>query len=79
MHCNETWAISWRAGLAALLIAALVGLASHGHSQSPEGVLGVFGFSLFASLGFLLFGQRRFDVSPSRKAPANPPDGQRNA
>jgi len=71
MHTNTRWALCWRVGLAALLIAALVGLASQAQSQTPHGVLGVFGFSLLSSLGFLLFGQQRFD--------ANPPDDQHKA
>ncbi|HZX15461.1 MAG TPA: hypothetical protein VFF22_01155 [Pseudomonas sp.] len=51
----------WRAALALLLLAGMLWLASNQHSQSPAGVLGLFGFGLFISLGFILFGQQRFE------------------
>ena len=53
----------WRAALALLLMVGLLWLASDQHSQSPAGVLGLFGFGLFISLGFILFGQQRFEPS----------------
>lgn len=53
----------WRAALALLLLVSMLWLASDQHSQSPLGVLGLFGFGLFISLGFVLFGQQRFEPS----------------
>jgi hypothetical protein len=53
----------WRAALALLLMGGLLWLANDQHSQSPAGVVGLFGFSLFISLGFILFGQQRFEPS----------------
>ncbi|HBX55468.1 MAG TPA: hypothetical protein DEH10_08760 [Pseudomonas sp.] len=47
-----------------VLLLGLVLLASSAQSQSPQGVMTVFGFSLFISLGFLLFGRQRFEVAP---------------
>ncbi len=55
----------WRALLALLLLLGLLWLASNPFSQSPNGVLGLFVFSLFISLGFILFGQQRLDPAPS--------------
>jgi len=56
----------WRAALVLLLLAGMLWLASNHHSQSPAGVLGLFGFGLFISLGFILFGQQRFEPSPAK-------------
>ena len=58
----------WRAALALLLLAVMLWLASDQHSQSPLGVLGLFGFGLFISLGFVLFGQQRFEPSTTNPA-----------
>ncbi|PTS84127.1 hypothetical protein DBR00_12235 [Pseudomonas sp. HMWF032] len=59
----------WRAALALLLLLGLLWLASNPHSQSPDGVLGLFVFSLFISLGFILFGQQRLDTAPATTSP----------
>jgi hypothetical protein len=56
----------WRAVLALVLLIGLLCLAIDPHSQSPAGVLGLFAFSLFISLGFVLFGQQRFEPSATR-------------
>ena len=53
----------WRAALASLLLASMLWLASDEHSRNPAGVFGLFGFGLFISLGFILFGQQRFEPS----------------
>ena len=53
----------WRAALALLLLASMLWLASDEHSRNPAGVFGLFGFGLFISLGFILFGQQRFEPS----------------
>jgi hypothetical protein len=47
--------------LAPLLLIGLTLLAISPHSHSQSGVLQLFLFSLFVSLGFLLFGSRRFE------------------
>ena len=47
-----------RALLAATCLIGLLWLANRSHS--PVEVLGLFAFSAFISLGFLLFGQQRF-------------------
>lgn len=44
-----------------LLLIGLTLLAIDPASHSPSGVLQLFLFSLFVSLGFLLYGGRRFD------------------
>ncbi|WP_296127052.1 hypothetical protein [Pseudomonas sp. Ga0074129] len=59
----------WRVAIALLLLIALLWLATDPHSQTPAGVLGLFAFSLFISLGFILFGQQRFDASPGATKP----------
>jgi hypothetical protein len=65
MH-RLTWLTTfWRAALATLLLAGLLWLASKPHSQSPEGVLGLFAFSLFIAVGFILFGDERFEKNAS--------------
>jgi hypothetical protein len=46
----------------ALLLGLLL-LATHSSSQTPLGTLGVFAFSLFISLGFLLFGRQSFPLA----------------
>ncbi|MHA6493593.1 hypothetical protein ACX0MV_10165 [Pseudomonas borbori] len=51
------FAILWRAGAVLALLLGLLLLAVSARSQSPEGVAGLFGFSLFVSVGFLLFGR----------------------
>jgi hypothetical protein len=56
---------SWRIALAILLLIALLWLTSDPRSQTPAGVLGLFAFSLFISLEFILFGQQRLDANPS--------------
>lgn len=61
---NDKWAMCWRAGLLAVILLGLVLLASSVRSQSPQGVIVVFLFSLFISLGFLLFGRQRFAATP---------------
>jgi len=48
--------------LVSLLLIGLTLLACSSHSHSESGVLQLFLFSLFASLGFLLFGGQRFDA-----------------
>jgi hypothetical protein len=52
------------------VLARRIGFAAVGlndqHSQSPAGVLGLFGFSLFLSLGFVLFGQQRLEPSATK-------------
>ncbi len=53
----------WRAALALLLLIGMLWLASNQQTQSPAGVLGLFGFGLFISLSFILFGQQRFEPS----------------
>jgi hypothetical protein len=53
--------------LALLSLAGLLWLAGEQHSQSPSGVLGLFGFSLFISLGFLLFGRQSFPLAEQDK------------
>ncbi len=53
----------WRAALAVLLSAGMLWLASDQHSLNPAGVLGLFGLGLFISMGFILFGQQRFEPS----------------
>lgn len=53
----------WRALLALLPLAGLLWLAGEQYSQSPAGMLGLFGFSLFISLGFLLFGRESFPLA----------------
>lgn len=60
---------AWRIALAILLLTALLWLTTDPHSQTPAGVLGLFGFSLFISLGFILFGQQRLDANPSATKP----------
>jgi hypothetical protein len=50
----------WLAVLAMALLLGLLLLATHSSSQTPLGTLGVFAFSLFISLGFLLFGRQSF-------------------
>lgn len=50
----------WRAVLAMALLLGLLLLATHSSSQTPLGTLGVFAFSLFIFLGFLLFGRQTF-------------------
>jgi|TARA_R110000868_G_scaffold82610_3_gene233194 hypothetical protein len=47
----------------------LLWLASEPRSQNPVGVLGLFAFSLFISLGFILFGQHRFEPNPAKSSP----------
>ena len=59
----------WRAAVALLLLAGMLWLANDLRSQTPMGVLGLFGFSLFISLGFILFGQERFEQSAAKPAP----------
>ncbi len=54
-----------RAALVLGLMLGLLVLADNAWSQSPLGVLGLFCFSLFVSLGFLLFGQQRFPSDPA--------------
>jgi hypothetical protein len=49
-----------RTTLALGFMLGLLLLASCAQSQTPLGVIGLFVFSLFVSLGFLLFGQQRF-------------------
>ena len=61
---NNKLAICWRAGLLAVILLGLVLLASSARSQSPQGVIAVLLFSLFISLGFLLFGRQRFEAPP---------------
>lgn len=58
----------WRAALALLLLVCMFWLANDQHSQSPAGVLGLFGFSLFISLGFVLFGQQRLEPSATKSS-----------
>jgi hypothetical protein len=54
-----------RIALLSSLMLGLSMLADSPPSQTPLGVLGLFGFSLFVSLGFLLFGQQRFPSDPA--------------
>ena len=61
-------AIMSRATLALGLMLGLLLLASCAQSQTPLGVIGLFGFSLFVSLGFLLFGQQRFPSEPGHNS-----------
>jgi len=63
----------WRAVLALLLMVGMLWLASDQYIQNPAGVLGLFGFGLFISLGFVLFGQQRFEPST-----ANPSDKEQH-
>ncbi|MDO9623322.1 MAG: hypothetical protein Q7J46_04985 [Pseudomonas sp.] len=62
---SDNWAICWRVGLLAVIVLGLMLLASSVRSQSPQGVIVVFLFSLFISLGFLLFGRQRFEITPA--------------
>ncbi|MBU1332058.1 MAG: hypothetical protein KJ884_13885 [Gammaproteobacteria bacterium] len=55
-----------RALLAATCLIGLLWLANR--SQSPADALGLFAFSAFVSLGFLLFGQQRFARPPTNAA-----------
>ena len=55
----------WRLGLIAGLLVGLMLLARSAASQNPQGVAGLFLFSLFISIGFLLFGRQRFEAAPS--------------
>ena len=59
----------WRVALALLLLLGLLWLATEPRSQNPVGVLGLFAFSLFISLGFILFGQHRFEPNPAKSSP----------
>lgn len=54
-----------RTALVLSLMLGLLALADSASSQTALGVLGLFGFSLFVSLGFLLFGQQRFPSDPA--------------
>ena len=65
----------WRLGLIAGLLIALVLLARSATGQSPQGVAGLFLFSLFISIGFLLFGRQRFEAAPG----TNQADDQHSA
>ena len=58
----------WRVALVMLLLLGLLWLASDPNSQSTTGVLGLFAFSLFISLGFILFGQQRFEANPVKSS-----------
>ncbi|PJE39751.1 MAG: hypothetical protein CUR33_17365 [Pseudomonas sp.] len=55
--------------MALLLLFGLLWLATEPRSQNPVGVLGLFAFSLFISLGFILFGQHRFEPNPAKSSP----------
>ncbi|MFG0381658.1 hypothetical protein ACF8C6_11985 [Pseudomonas sp. zbq_18] len=46
------------------LLIVLIGLAESTYSHSASGVVQLFLFSLFVSLGFLLFGAQRFEAKP---------------
>lgn len=48
------------------LLVGLILLAQNPYSHSAAGVLQLFLFSLFVSLGFLLFGGERFDAEPAQ-------------
>ncbi|MGH8716326.1 MAG: hypothetical protein ACREUI_06280 [Burkholderiales bacterium] len=50
------------AGMALIASLALWVHANSAQSQRPQGVALLFGFSLFISLGFLLFGNQRYEV-----------------
>lgn len=58
-------AVHWRVVLGIVPLFGLMLLAGSGSSHSPQGVLGLLLFSLFVSLGFLLFGRRRFEAVPA--------------
>ncbi len=60
----------WRAVLAMALLLGLLLLATHS-SQTSLGTLGVFAFSLFISLGFLLFGRQTF-LRAEQDQPSDP-------
>ncbi|MDP2245788.1 hypothetical protein [Pseudomonas sp.] len=62
---NHKWAMGVRAGLLAVVPLGLMLLAGSVHSQSPQGVIVIFLLSLFISLGFLLFGRQRFEITPT--------------
>ncbi|MDH0894651.1 MULTISPECIES: hypothetical protein [unclassified Pseudomonas] len=49
-----------------LLLVSLTVLAATPYSHSQSGVLQLFLFSLFVSLGFLLFGGHRFDANQTK-------------
>lgn len=55
--------------LALLLLLGLILLATNAVSHSHAGVVRLFAFSLFVSLGFLLFGPQRFEP-PAQAAAA---------
>ena len=61
--------VFWRAALAVLLLVGLLWLATDVQSQSPGGVLGLFALSLFIFLGFILFGQQRFEPGAVKTSP----------
>ncbi|WP_220814854.1 hypothetical protein [Pseudomonas paralcaligenes] len=52
--------------LLSLLLVGLTVLAATPYSHSQSGVLQLFLFSLFVSLGFLLFGGCRFDANQTK-------------